>query len=235
MGRREYGQPCSLACALDRVGERWTLLIIRELALGPLRFSDLARSVGGAPTDVLTKRLRGLERDGIVNRRELAPPASATVYELTEFGRGLERPMLELGRWGMGLQTAEDVAGLAANSLPNALRVALQPPPEAAMTVGLRSDGLSYTLRIRDGWIGASRGIAAADLTLSGAPIDIIATLVVARFPGDDMGAKGTTLGEVGAEVEGDPEALEALREMVAIPERLREEAREMVAAGALA
>ena len=58
MSRREYGQECSLACALDSVGERWSLLIVRELSLGPLRFSDLARDVGGAPTDVLTKRLR---------------------------------------------------------------------------------------------------------------------------------------------------------------------------------
>ena len=101
MGRREYGQPCSFACALDRIGERWSLLIVRELMLGPLRFSELARAVGGAPTDVLTKRLRDLEADGIVRRRELDPPASATAYELTELGRGLERPLLELGRWGL--------------------------------------------------------------------------------------------------------------------------------------
>ena len=68
MGRREYGQPCSLACALDQIGERWSLLIVRELVLGPLRFSELARAVGGAPTDVLTKRLRDLEEAGVVRR-----------------------------------------------------------------------------------------------------------------------------------------------------------------------
>ena len=72
MSRREYGQACSLACALDRVGERWSLLIVRELSLGPLRFSDLARAVGGAPTDVLTKRLRDLE-----SRRHRRPPRAA--------------------------------------------------------------------------------------------------------------------------------------------------------------
>ncbi|MFP5389574.1 MAG: winged helix-turn-helix transcriptional regulator, partial [Thermoleophilia bacterium] len=93
MTRREYGQSCSLACALDRIGERWTMLIVRELSLGPLRFSALARAVGGAPTDVLTKRLRDLEQHGIVERRELDPPSPATVYELTELGRGLEGPM----------------------------------------------------------------------------------------------------------------------------------------------
>ena len=132
MAPREYGQSCSLACALDRIGERWTLLIVRELSLGPLRFSDLARRVGGAPTDVLTKRLRELEQHGIVQRRELDPPASAVVYELTELGRGLEGPMIELGRWGMGLQRLEDVLGLAPTSLPNALRVILDPPADFA-------------------------------------------------------------------------------------------------------
>src|SRR6476661_412589 len=101
MARRNYGQSCSVASALDRIGERWSLLIVRELLLGPLRFSDLARAVGGAPTDVLTKRLRDLAQDGIVRRRELDPPASATVYELTELGRGLDAPMLALGRWGL--------------------------------------------------------------------------------------------------------------------------------------
>ena len=141
MPRREYGQECSLACALDRVGERWSLLIVRELSLGPLRFSDLARDVGGAPTDVLTKRLRDLEGDGIVARRELPAPAATVVYELTERGRGLERPMIELARWGMELQKAEDVVGLAPSSLPNALRVVLRPPAAASFDLGLRSGG----------------------------------------------------------------------------------------------
>src|SRR5450432_3941160 len=135
MSRREYGQECSLACALDRIGERWSLLIVRELSLGPLRFSDLARDVGGAPTDVLTKRLRDLEGDGIVTRHELAPPAATVVYELTELGRGLERPMIELSRWGMELQSAADIVGLAPSSLPKALRVILRPPAAAAFDI----------------------------------------------------------------------------------------------------
>src|SRR6476661_4926097 len=149
MGRREYGQECSLACALDAVGERWSLLIVRELSLGPLRFSELARSVGGAPSDVLTKRLRELEEHGIVVRRELAPPAGGTAYELTALGRGLERPMFELARWGMELQTVEDVVGLLPSSLPNALRVILCPPPSASFALGLRGGGQSCTLRAR--------------------------------------------------------------------------------------
>src|ERR1051325_9256937 len=180
MAPREYGQSCSLACALDRIGERWTLLIVRELSLGPLRFSALARSVGGAPTDVLTQRLRDLEAHATVARRELEPPAATTVYELTELGRGLEGPMLELGRWGMELQKAEDVVGLAPTSLPNAVRVILRPPEGFRAVLGLRSDGQSYELRFEaGGWIGASRGAPAkADLALAGAPMEVIAALL---------------------------------------------------------
>lgn len=214
MTRREYGQSCSLACALDRIGERWTLLIVRELSLGPLRFSDLARSVGGAPTDVLTKRLRDLEEHGIVRRRELDPPVSATAYELTELGRGLEGPIIELGRWGMGLQKLEDVIDLAPSSLPNAVRVILRPSAELNLTLGLRSGGQSYELRIEGGWIAATRGVPVdPELVLAGTPIEVIAALVTGEPS------------EGGAEIEGDLALLEELHEMVVIPEHLREEA----------
>jgi DNA-binding HxlR family transcriptional regulator len=224
MGSRRYGQSCSLACALDRIGERWTLLIVRELSLGPLRFSALARSVGGAPTDVLTKRLRDLERHGIVARRELGPPASATVYELTELGRGLERPMIELSRWGMSLQKLEDVIDLAPSSLPNAIRVILHPPAGFRLALGLRSGGQSYELCIADGWIDASRAeIANCELSLAGLPIDVIAALVA------------TEADDVAVEVEGDHELLDQLRSMVVIPEHLREEALAAVDSGLVA
>jgi DNA-binding HxlR family transcriptional regulator len=214
MGSREYGQSCSLAYALDRIGERWTLLIVRELSLGPLRFSALVRAVGGAPTDVLTKRLRELERYGVVRRRELEPPASTTVYELTELGQGLEVPMIELGRWGMGLQKLEDVVDLAPSSLPNAIRVILRPPADLRATLSLSSGGQSYELSIADGWIEASRGVAASsDLSLGGTPIGVIGALVA----GEE--------GEAGVEIDGDRQLLEQLRSLVAIPERLREEA----------
>ncbi|HEY0392470.1 MAG TPA: helix-turn-helix domain-containing protein [Solirubrobacterales bacterium] len=214
MSSRQYGQSCSLACALDRIGERWTLLIVRELSLGPLRFSALVRSVGGAPTDVLTKRLRDLEQHGIVVRRELGPPTSVTVYELTELGRGLERPMLELSRWGMGLQKLADVIDLAPSSLPNAIRVILRPPIELKATLALRSDGQSFLLGIADGWIDASRGEpAGADLSLAGTPIGIIAAMVAGEA------------GEAGVAIDGDRELLGQLRSLVVIPEHLREEA----------
>jgi DNA-binding HxlR family transcriptional regulator len=220
---REYGQPCSLAFALDSVGERWSLLIVRELMLGPLRFRDLARAVGGAPSDVLTKRLRDLETDGVVARRELESPVAATVYELTELGHGLERPLLELARWGMRLQKAQDVVGLAPSSLPNALRVILQPAATASFTLGLRTEGESYILRARDGWIAGSRGSDGdADLTLSGTPIEVLAAVVIG------------SAGVPGVEIEGDAALLDELATMVVIPDRLREEAQMLVESGAL-
>lgn len=200
------------------------MLIVRELSLGPLRFSALARSVGGAPTDVLTKRLRDLEQHGIVERRELEPPSSATVYELTEVGRGLEQPMVELARWGMGLQKLEDVIDLAPSSLPGAIRVILHLPPDLRATLALRSEGQSYALRIAGGWIEISRGAAAnADLSLSGTPIGVIAALVAGEA------------GEDGVEVDGDRELLEELRSLVVLPEHLREEALVAVGSGLVA
>jgi DNA-binding HxlR family transcriptional regulator len=214
MSRRNYGQSCSFAGALDRIGERWSLLIVRELLLGPLRFSDLARGVGGAPTDVLTKRLRDLEADGIVRRRKLDPPAAATAYELTELGRGLERPLLELGRWGLNFFQIEDAQEIEPSWLPNSLRVILVPPAEAALTVQLRSDGHAFRLRIEDGAIAAERGEADdPDLTLSGSPRDVIAALLAGA------------VGEENVEIEGDRAALERLRAMVSLPDRLREDA----------
>jgi len=213
MGRREYDQSCSLAGALDRIGERWSLLIVRELSLGPQRFSDLVVNVGGAPTDVLTKRLRDLERHEIVRRRPLDPPASGSAYELTEIGWALEPTMLELGRWGMHFARAEEVADLPASSLANAVRLIVQPPPELRMTVGLRSDGLDYRLEIEDGWIVARRGAAEGpDLVLAGEPAAILVSLVT----GDPV--------EAGVELEGSRAAFEKLRETSVLPERLREE-----------
>jgi DNA-binding HxlR family transcriptional regulator len=225
MGRREYDQPCSLASALDQVGERWSLLIVRELILGPLRFSELDRAVGGAPTDILTKRLRDLESAGVVRKVELEPPASATAYELTELGRGLERPLLELGRWGLNFHDPQTVAEMPPAMLPNALRVTLRPPPDLDLVLGLDTGGVEYRLRISSGWIDARRGRADdADITLAGTPWQVMGTLI----------AK-TDLGESGAEVGGDAALLDRLREIVDLPDAHRAGAEEIVAAVAAA
>ena len=100
MNSRSYNQFCALAYALDVVGDRWTLLVIRELLAGPRRFTDLMQGLPGISTNLLSERLKSLEGQGILGRRVLPPPAGSTVYQLTPLGRGLETAVLELGKWG---------------------------------------------------------------------------------------------------------------------------------------
>ncbi|GAA0620072.1 winged helix-turn-helix transcriptional regulator [Sporichthya brevicatena] len=100
MAERSYGQYCGLARALDLVGERWALLLIRDLLVGPKRFTDLRRGLPKIPSNVLSTRLRELEEGGVVRRRPLPRPDSGVVYELTDYGRALEDVVLRLGSWG---------------------------------------------------------------------------------------------------------------------------------------
>lgn len=103
MPQRSYGRLCGLSRALELVGDRWTLVIMRQLLVGPRRYSDLHASLPQLSTNLLADRLKRLEADGLVIRRELPPPAAATVYELTEFGARIEPAILELLRWGAAL------------------------------------------------------------------------------------------------------------------------------------
>jgi DNA-binding HxlR family transcriptional regulator len=116
MKNRSYNQFCALALALDVIGERWTLLIIRELLAGPRRFKDLLSGLPDISTNLLSERLKQLEVQQIIQRRVLPPPAGSTVYELTEFGQGLETAVLELGKWGSRL-LPPSLDGLALPSL----------------------------------------------------------------------------------------------------------------------
>lgn len=100
MSERRYQQYCALARALDVIGDRWTLLIVRELQPGPRRFTDLVDGLPGISRKLLTDRLRDLERDGVIARKKLAPPAAREVYELTDDGRDLASAMTGLISWG---------------------------------------------------------------------------------------------------------------------------------------
>jgi DNA-binding HxlR family transcriptional regulator len=106
MPRRSYDQYCPLSRALDVIGERWALLIVRELLAGPRRYTDLHADLPGVSTDVLAARLKEMEKDGLVTRRRLPPPANAAVYELTARARGLLPALTALADWG-----AADLAG----------------------------------------------------------------------------------------------------------------------------
>ena len=190
------------------------MLIVRELLLGPLRFSELANCVGGAPTDVLTKRLRDLEADGIVRRRELDAPASGTVYELTDLGHQLEAPIMQLGRWGLNFYRLEDLPSLVTASLANALRVILAPPRDSeTIVLQVHNEDHSNWLRIGGGESRAGRGEAEhADLALTGTAPDVIRAIAL----GDEA--------EEGVEIKGDRELLPVLRGWVELPDRLRAE-----------
>ena len=97
---KRYDQYCPVCHALGLVGERWALLVVRELLKGPKRYTDLLEGLPGVGTNILAARLRELEAGGIVRKRKLPPPAASTVYELTEYGQELEEPLYALARWG---------------------------------------------------------------------------------------------------------------------------------------
>jgi DNA-binding HxlR family transcriptional regulator len=135
---RSYRHYCGLALALDRVGDRWVLLIVRELLTGQKRFSDLQAGLPGVATNLLVERLRRMEKDGLIERVALAPPAARNVYALTELGRGLAPSVTALVRWGGTFmrQRRHDQA-----FRPHWLAVALP-----ALLDGLRWDGPTVTL-----------------------------------------------------------------------------------------
>ena len=145
------------------VGERWTLLVIRELMMGPKRYTDLRTGLPGIPTDVLTARLRTLEEAGFVRRRELPRPAPATVYELSDKGRRLRRVILALGQVGMadlaGPERGEDIQ---AERLVLALRISFRRERFADLseTYDLSIDGEPFAVEVRDGAVDSRHGAA---------------------------------------------------------------------------
>jgi DNA-binding HxlR family transcriptional regulator len=144
MTSRSYGQFCGFARALELVGERWALLVVRDLVLGPKRFTDLRRGLPRIPTNILSARLKELEDAGVVRRRVLPRPATGVVYELTEYGQELDDIVLSLGLWGarsLGEPAPEDI--VTTDSLILALRATFL--PEAAR--GIRA---SYELHLGD-------------------------------------------------------------------------------------
>ena len=152
---RRYDDPCGVARALDVIGDRWALLVVRELIFGPQRFVQLRAGLHGVSPNVLSQRLRDLEEAGVVRRDTLDPPASVAVYELTSRGRALEPALLELGRWG----SAEAVATSSELSV-NALLVALKTVFDPAAVVDA-----TFALRVSGGWFR---------VTVAGDSIDII-------------------------------------------------------------
>lgn len=169
-GKRTYGDPCGIARALDVVGERWALLVVRELLLGPKRFTDLRAGLPHLGQDVLSQRLRELERAGVVQRTTLPPPAGSRVYELTDWGHELEPVVLSLGRWGSRAPFPPDRTELGVDSLVLALKTVFDPDRADGLT------GASYELRLGEQVFTARLADRHLDLARGSAP-DAVATI----------------------------------------------------------
>jgi DNA-binding HxlR family transcriptional regulator len=161
--RRSYGSyddGCAAAHALDLVGERWALLVVRELILGPKRFTDLRKGVPGASPNVLAQRLRELEDVGVVQRRTLGPPSGARVYELTEWGLELESVLQTLGRWGSRSPAMPHGARVGVDTMRLALRTRFDPTAAAYehITLDLRLGSDRFRAGVTDGELELERG-----------------------------------------------------------------------------
>lgn len=173
--RRRYEDACATAHALDLIGERWAMLVVRELMLGPRRFSDLRGALPGISANVLTQRLEGLEATGILVRRTLPPPVRAKVYELTPWGYEMEPIFQTMGRWAARSPHHDPGQPLSAVSLFMSMRT---------MIDGARAEGFVgrfafvirgevYLVRIRDQEVRVQRDLrTSADLALEDAVIE---------------------------------------------------------------
>jgi DNA-binding HxlR family transcriptional regulator len=178
--RRRYGDGCGTAHALELIGERWALLVMRELMLGPKRFSDIRADLPGISANVLTQRLEGLERDGIVVRRRLPPPASGQVYELSEWGYQSLPIMGALGRWATRSPGHDPRQHFSAVSLMLSFMAMGQPglPKDIDAVIGFRLGRETYRATIRAGAVVSARGPAeGADAVFTGTPAAIAAAV----------------------------------------------------------
>ena len=225
--KRSYGEACRFAHALDLVGERWALLVVRELLLGPKRFTDLRAGLPHASPNILSERLRELEQGGVVQRRKLPPPAASSVYELTEWGRELEPIVTQLGAWGARSPLpARAPQEIGPDSIVLALRSLFD--PEAAGELEA-----TYELRHRRGALpGRGRRAASSSSTAAPRPTPTrrsrsptpatFAALLTGQLPLDE--ALGSRRGR---EIEGGKQAAKRFLRLFPMPEPCAARSRE--------
>jgi DNA-binding HxlR family transcriptional regulator/putative sterol carrier protein len=206
MTTRSYNQFCALASALDYIGERWTLLIIRELLIGPRRFKDLLDGMPVISTNLLSERLKRLEQQGILRQRVLPPPSGSTVYELTPLGWSLEKPILELGKWGAQLlpRSLEGIALPSLGSIAVALKAFFHPDKaqEINETYGMHLGEETLQVQIKQGEIKVQQGesqTTAADFYTN---MQIFLGLFTGQLDPDEAVAKNLI------RIEGEPASL---------------------------
>ncbi len=213
---RTYDDGCAAAHALDLIGERWALLVVRELLLGPKRFTDLRSGLPNASPNVLAQRLRELEAAGVVRRRKLPPPAASRVYELTDWGMELEPVIVGLGRWGARSASRPREAELGVDSLILSFRTMF----DAQAAKGFRA---SYELRLGEDRFYALVADCRFEVARGGAeerPDAIIeadaATLAAVVYGGRQL-EEALRAGDI--EVEGDESAVERFVGLFPLPE----------------
>ena len=206
---RSYGQYCSVAKALDMIGDRWSLLIIRELLLqGPCRYTDLRNGLPGIATNLLSDRLRELEAAGLVRREEAAPPVATTLFHLTETGVGLESALDALGAWGIRYM-ARPADGDEFRShwfaFPIALFLHDSDPDGPPLSIELRPGGRPAVVEVSGGEVATRLGDAQApDLVLDGSPRLILGLLSARLTPAEAR--------DLGLTITGDPAVLRRLQ-----------------------
>ena len=218
--KRTYNDLCGLSHALELVGERWAILVLRELAYGPKRFTDIRAGLPSASPNVLSQRLRELEASGIVRRRTLAPPAASKVYELTDWGRELEPTLRSLGRWAARSPHFPDSGHFSPSSLAmNLETMFLADKAEGLdLTLALELLGESFRVHVAEGTLEVERGDAEdADALVVTDPM----TLVGLLYYGEDIkqAEKAGTL-----RIEGDRKAFERLTALFELPEPVEPE-----------
>ncbi|HEY1567138.1 MAG TPA: helix-turn-helix domain-containing protein [Solirubrobacteraceae bacterium] len=205
-GKRTYGDSCGIARALDIVGERWALLVVRELVLGPKRFTDLRAGLPRVGPDMLAARLRELEEAGVVRRGTLPPPAASKVYELTQWGAELAPALVALGRWGSRAPMPDGAPALGIDAAVVALQTTFD--AEAAgwvdATYQLALADQVFTLEVAAGRLEIARGRAPAGVTPAASLATDTATLAAVVWHGHPI---ERAIADGALRVEGDAEA----------------------------
>lgn len=200
---RRYHDACGAAHGLDLVGERWALLVIRELMMGPRRFSDLRKDLYGISANVLTQRLEGLEASGILQRRKLPPPASVQVYELTDWGYEIKPVFMVLGRWAARSPLHDPTLPISAVSIMQSFETMFDPARAdgAVMRLGFALDEDRMVVSVDGGEITTRRGeVEGCDVVVRAAP-PVVAAAVYGKVPLAALEGEGAMILEDDREV----------------------------------
>ena len=215
--KRWYDDACGTALALEFVGERWSLLIMRELMYGPRRFGEIKANLPGISANVLTQRLEGLEANGIVTRYRLPSPANVQVYDLSAWGRESEPVVRDLGRWAARSPRHDPMLFMSPASAMMSLRTLIDRDRAAgeAMTIAFRMQGDAFVARLAAGDLTIVRGSAAdADVTFTGDTLAMRHT-IYGKMPLSRDGAGG------GLAVAGDLAIAQRFVDLFALPEKI--------------